>query len=82
MSSNVLEKELCDAELIEVDEPDRPASDLHEGEEKAESDGHKCQRTGCGATEEKNLCKACAFCYDLVHKGRLSLEGEAPHQLI
>jgi 5-methylcytosine-specific restriction endonuclease McrA len=34
-----------------------------------------------GATEEKNLCTACAFCHDLVHEGRLSVEGEAPHQL-
>ncbi|MHC9545002.1 MAG: HNH endonuclease [Vulcanimicrobiota bacterium] len=62
-------------------------------------DGHKCQRPGCertfflevhhiepegagGATEENNLCTACAFCHDLVHKDRLSVEGEAPHQLI
>ena len=193
VSCNVLEKALCDAEIIEVDEPDcpiqdlaeRPArdlaehsvSDLNEGEEKAEGavressgressgressspskdglsrvnklykiykernrksenrdkssdgndkaprgrrrrvaktektipdsmrkkvlkrDGHKCQRPGCGrtfflevhhiepegaggATEEKNLCTACAFCHDLVHEGRLSVEGEAPHKL-
>ena len=181
VSPNVLEKALCDAEIIEVDEPDCPvrdlaecpAQDLHEGEEKAEDccressgrepsgsskdglsrvnrlykiykernrksgnrdkssggndkapggrrrrvaktektipdalrkkvlkrDGHKCQRPGCGrtyflevhhidpegaggATEEKNLCTACAFCHDLVHEGRLSVEGEAPHKLI
>ncbi|MHC9542395.1 MAG: HNH endonuclease [Vulcanimicrobiota bacterium] len=180
VSPNVLEKALCDAEIIEVDEPDppvrdlaeRPARDLHEGE-KAEGccrdcsgressgpsndglsrvnrlykiykersrnsgnrdkssdgndnaqggkrrrvvktektisstlrkkvlkrDGHKCQRPGCGriyflevhhiepesaggATEEKNLCTSCAFCHDLVHEGRLSVEGEAPHKLI
>ena len=175
-SPNLLEKALCDAEIIEVDEPDRPirdlaersVSDLHEGDEKAEvagresseplkdglsrvnrlykiykeknrkpenrdkssngndkalggsrrraaktektipdalrkkvlkRDGHKCQRPGCGrmyflevhhiepedvggATEEKNLCTACAFCHDLVHEGRLSVEGEAPHKLI
>ncbi|MHC9539480.1 MAG: HNH endonuclease [Vulcanimicrobiota bacterium] len=179
VSPNVLEKALCDAEFIEVDEPDcsiqelaeRPTRDLHEGE-KAEGcgrecsgressgpsrdglsrvnrlykiykersrkpenrdkgsdgndkalggsrrrsaktektipdamrkkvlkrDGHKCQRPGCGrtyflevhhielegaggATEEKNLCTACAFCHDLVHEGRLSVEGEAPHKL-
>ena len=179
VSSNVLEKALCDAEIIEVDEPDCPikvlpecpARELHEGE-KAEGagressgressspsmdglsrvnrlykiykeknrksedrdkgssgndkapggrrrrsaktektisdamrkkvlkrDGHKCQRPGCGrtfflevhhiepegaggATEEKNLCTACAFCHDLVHEGKLSLEGEAPHKL-
>ncbi|MHC9542176.1 MAG: HNH endonuclease [Vulcanimicrobiota bacterium] len=35
-----------------------------------------------GATEEKNLCTACAFCHDLVHEGKLSVEGEAPHKLI
>jgi hypothetical protein len=175
VSPNVLEKALCDAEIIEVDEPDLPirdlaersVSDLHEGDEKAEvagressspsmdglsrvnrlykickeknrksedrdkdssgndkapggrrrrvsktektisdamrkkvlkRDGHKCQRPGCGrtyflevhhiepegaggATEEKNLCTACAFCHDLVHEGRLSVEGEAPHKL-
>ncbi|MHC9539556.1 MAG: HNH endonuclease [Vulcanimicrobiota bacterium] len=179
VSPNVLEKALCDAELIEVDESDRPTQDLverpvrdlHEGE-KAEScckecsgresstpsmdglsrvnrlykiykeksrksgnrdkssngndktqggksrrvsitektipdamrkkvlkrDGHKCQRPGCGrtfflevhhiepegaggATEEKNLCTACTFCHDLVHEGRLIVEGEAPHKL-
>ncbi|MHC9541424.1 MAG: HNH endonuclease [Vulcanimicrobiota bacterium] len=189
VSPNVLEKALCDAEIIEVDEPDcpiqdlaeRPARDLHEGE-KAEGccressvtessdressdresssssrdglsrvnrlykiykernrkpenrgkgsdgndkalggsrrrsattektipsylrkkvlkrDGHKCQRPGCGrtyflevhhiepegaggATEEKNLCTSCAFCHDLVHEGKISVEGEAPHQL-
>ncbi|MGV8123575.1 MAG: HNH endonuclease [Candidatus Xenobiia bacterium LiM19] len=176
VSCNVLEKALCDAEIIEVDEPDypiqdlaeRPARDIHERDEKAEGagressspsmdglsrvnrlykiykersrksgnrdkgsggndkvpggrrrrvvktekaipsylrkkvlkrDGHKCQRPGCGrtfflevhhiepegaggATEEKNLCTACAFCHDLVHEGRLSVEGEAPHKLI
>ena len=179
VSHNVLEKAFCDAEIIEVDEPDlptqdlaeRPARDLHEGEkvegccressgrepsgplndglsrvnrlykiykeksrksgnrdkgpsgndtalggkrrrvvktEKTISDamrkkvlkrdGHKCQRPGCGrtfflevhhiepegaggATEEKNLCTACAFCHDLVHEGKLSVEGEAPHKL-
>ena len=175
VSPNVLEKALCDAEIIEVDEPDRPirdlaerpARDLHEREEKAEGccressgpsrnglsrvnrlykiykeknrkpenrdkrsdgndkapgrrrrrvaktektipdamrkkvlkrDGHKCQRPGCGrtfflevhhiepegaggVTEEKNLCTSCAFCHDLVHEGKLSVEGEAPHQL-
>ncbi|MHC9538917.1 MAG: HNH endonuclease [Vulcanimicrobiota bacterium] len=184
VSPNVLEKALCDAEIIEVDEPDCPiqdltecpARDLHEGE-KAESssressvrevsgresstpsmdglsrvnrlykiykernrkpensdkgpggydkalggrrrrvvktektisdamrkkvlkrDGHKCQRPECGrtfflevhhiepegaggATEEKNLCTSCAFCHDLVHEGRISVEGEAPHKL-
>ena len=183
VSLNVLEKALCDAEIIEVDEPDRPIQDLaerpardHHEEEKAEGagressgrepsgressspskdglsrvnrlykiykernrksenrdkssdgnnkapgrrrvektektisdamrkkvlkrDGHKCQRPGCGrtyflevhhiepesaggATEEKNLCTACAFCHDLVHEGKLSVEGEAPHKLI
>ncbi|MHC9543776.1 MAG: HNH endonuclease [Vulcanimicrobiota bacterium] len=175
VSPNVLEKALCDAEIIEVDEPDCPvrdlaersARDLHEGDKKAEGagrepsgpskdglnrvnrlykiykernrkpensdkssdsndnaqsgsrrrsaktektipdvmrkkvlkrDGHKCQRPGCGrtfflevhhiepegaggTTEEKNLCTACAFCHDLVHEGKLSVEGEAPHQL-
>ncbi|MHC9542418.1 MAG: HNH endonuclease [Vulcanimicrobiota bacterium] len=171
VSLNVLEKALCDAEIIEVDEPDPPVRDLHEGEKaegccreclgrepsgplndglsrvnrlykiykeksrKSENsdkgsggndyaqggsrrrsvktektisstlrkkvlkrDGHKCQRPGCertyflevhhiepesagGATEEKNLCTACAFCHDLVHEGRLSVEGEAPHKL-
>ncbi|MHC9543747.1 MAG: HNH endonuclease [Vulcanimicrobiota bacterium] len=175
VSPNVLEKALCDAEIIEVDEPDCPirdlaersALDLHEREEKAEGccressgpsmdglsrvnklykiykernrkpensdkssdsndnarsgsrrrsaktektipdamrkkvlkrDGHKCQRPGCGrmfflevhhiepegaggVTEEKNLCTSCAFCHDLVHEGKLSVEGEAPHQL-
>ncbi|MHC9541033.1 MAG: HNH endonuclease [Vulcanimicrobiota bacterium] len=35
-----------------------------------------------GATEEKNLCTACAFCHDLVHEGKLSVGGEAPHKLI
>ena len=35
-----------------------------------------------GVTEEKNLCTACAFCHDLVHEGKLSVEGEAPHKLI
>ena len=175
VSPNVLEKALCDAEIVEVDEPElpiqnlaeRPARDVHEGE-KAEGagresssssmdglsrvnrlykiykeksrksgnrdkssggndkalggsrrrsaktektisdamrkkvlkrDGHKCQRPGCGkmyflevhhiepegaggSTEEKNLCTACAFCHDLVHEGKLSVEGEAPHKLI
>ena len=170
VSPNVLEKALCNAEIIEVDEPDcpiqdlaeRPARDLHaegccrdssgpskdglsrvnrlykiykERNRKAENrdkgpggsdkalggrrrrvvktektisdamrkkvlkrDGHKCQRPGCGrtyflevhhiepegaggATEEKNLCTACAFCHDLVHEGKLSVEGEAPHKL-
>ncbi|MHC9542734.1 MAG: HNH endonuclease [Vulcanimicrobiota bacterium] len=180
VSHNVLEKALCDAEIIEVDEPDcplhdlveRPARDLHKREEKAEGccrdcssrepsgsskdglsrvnklykiykernrksengdkssdgndnahggsrrgsaqtektisdamrkkvlkrDGHKCQAPGCGrtyflevhhikpegaggATEEKNLCTSCAFCHDLVHEGKLSVEGEAPHKL-
>ncbi|MHC9544724.1 MAG: HNH endonuclease [Vulcanimicrobiota bacterium] len=180
VSCNVLEKALCDAEIIEVDEPDCPiqdlaehsVSDLNEGEEKAEGavressgressspskdglnrvnklykiykernrkpenrdkssdgndkarggsrrrsvktektipsylrkkvlkrDGHKCQRPGCGrtyflevhhiepegaggATEEKNLCTACTFCHDLVHEGKLSVEGDAPHKL-
>ncbi|MGV8125083.1 MAG: HNH endonuclease [Candidatus Xenobiia bacterium LiM19] len=170
VSPEVLEKALCDAEIIEVDEPDcpiqdlaeRPARDLHaEGccrdssgpskdglnrvnrlykiykernrkpensdkssdsnnnaqsgsrrrSAKAEKtipdamrkkvlkrDGHKCQRPGCGrtfflevhhiepegaggTTEEKNLCTACAFCHDLVHEGKLSVEGEAPHKL-
>ncbi|MHC9543133.1 MAG: HNH endonuclease [Vulcanimicrobiota bacterium] len=50
VSPNVLEKALCDAELIEVDEPDcsiqdlaeRPARDLHEGEEKAEGCCREC----------------------------------------
>ena len=32
-------------------------------------------------TEEKNLCTACAFCHDLVHEGKLRVEGEAPHKL-
>ncbi|MHC9538258.1 MAG: HNH endonuclease [Vulcanimicrobiota bacterium] len=180
VSPNVLEKALCDAEIIEIDEPEppvrdlveRPARDLNKGEEaegccressgressgsskdglsrvnrlykiykemsrksgnrdkssdgndnaqggsrrrpaKTEKtisdamrkkvlkrDGHKCQRPGCrrtfflevhhiepegagGATEEKNLCTACAFCHDLVHEGKISVEGEAPHQLI
>ncbi|MHC9537990.1 MAG: HNH endonuclease [Vulcanimicrobiota bacterium] len=176
VSPNVFEKALCDAEIIEVDEPDfsiqdpaeRPARDLNEREEKTEGtgresaspsmgglsrvnrlykiykeknrksenrgkssdgndkapggrrrrsaktektisdamrkkvlkrDGYKCQRPGCGrtfflevhhiepegaggATEENNLCTACAFCHDLVHKDRLSVEGKAPHKLI
>ncbi|MHC9538942.1 MAG: HNH endonuclease [Vulcanimicrobiota bacterium] len=175
VSPNVLAKALCDAEIIEIDEPDcpiqdlakRPARDLCEQEEKADGccressgpsmdglsrvnrlykiykeksrksgnrdkssdgndnaqggkrrrvvktektisstlrkkvlkrDGHKCQRPGCGrtyflevhhiepegaggATEEKNLCTSCAFCHDLVHEGKLSVEGEAPHKL-
>ena len=179
VSPNVLEKAFCDAEIVEVDEPDfsfqdpaeRPARDLNEGEKvegccressgrepsgpskdglsrvnrlykiykerkrKSENrdkssdgndkalggsrrrsaktektisdamrkrvlkrDGHKCQRPGCGrtfflevhhiepegaggATEEKNLCTACAFCHDMVHEDKLSVEGEAPHKL-
>ncbi|MHC9541295.1 MAG: hypothetical protein AB9903_17460 [Vulcanimicrobiota bacterium] len=52
VSPNVLEKALCDAEIIEVDEPDcpiqdpaeRPAQDLHEGE-KAEGCCSTCRIT-------------------------------------
>ncbi len=36
VSPNVLAKALCDAEIIEVDEPDCPVRDLHEEAEKAE----------------------------------------------
>ena len=48
VSPNVLEKALCDAEIIEVDEPERPIQDLverpardHHEEEKAEGAGRE-----------------------------------------
>jgi len=163
VSPEVLEKALCDAEIIELDEPAHPTGDQNDEKEAASGvmeeegkrkeadiqteaneyineqymkvkaakkgkhkyqkgsyksnkkkgrsiptalrkkvllrDGCTCQAPGCGRKifltihhliafalcgihSISGLITLCSRCHALVHEGKLSLEGEAPHRLI
>ncbi|MHC9543063.1 MAG: HNH endonuclease [Vulcanimicrobiota bacterium] len=136
ISPEVLEKALCDAEIVQLDEPECPTGDrtgyptvsptgdqsIEKGHTQYKSiyksirkegraipaplrkkvllrDGCTCQAPECGRKifltihhliafalcgihNISGLLVLCSRCHALVHEGKLSVEGEAPHRLI